>query len=264
VEADMPKSKIIISLLITILLLAMQIGVVSAAPVFQEETPFNGNIENIVLEEDPESGVFTVLVTITSGNNDPQAIRLSLETAAELGLVTDDGSGNMVINDVVIGTIVQIDPTEVLLDNQEKEHPVGSAISEFFSDIIGVDYETVIDYHNNGIGFGVIAQALWLTNALEGDTEMFGDIIEAKRSGDYSAIILPDGSTPQNWGQFRQGIMSDRDKAKENLGAIMSGRAEKDSSVLKFNTHSVNGTDHQNENNKNKDKNKDKSKGNKD
>ena len=50
--------------------------------------------------------------------------------------------------------------------------------------------------------------------------------MEAKQTKDYSGITLPDGSTPQNWGQFRKAVMSDRDKSKENLGAIMSGRAE--------------------------------------
>ena len=67
-----------------------------------------------------------------------------------------------------------------------------------------------------------------MTNALDGGTDMFNAIMEAKHNHDYSAVELPDGSEPQNWGQFRKAVMSDRDKSKENLGAIMSGRADKD------------------------------------
>ena len=83
-----------------------------------------------------------------------------------------------------------------------------------------------MEFHDDGVGFGVIAQALWMTNALEGDTEIFAAILEAKQNKNFSGIELPDGSTPTNWGQFRKAVMSDREKAKENLGAVMSGRAE--------------------------------------
>lgn len=109
---------------------------------------------------------------------------------------------------------------------EETEHPVGSRISEFFSDLLGVDYETIMSYHDNGAGFGVIAQALWMTNALDGDADTFAAIMEARQSKDFSGFTLPDGSTPKNWGQFRKAVMSDKDKAKKNLGAIMSGRAD--------------------------------------
>ena len=112
-----------------------------------------------------------------------------------------------------------------MMRSHYQKHPVGSALSNFFSDLLGVDYQTIMEYHDNGAGFGVIAQALWMTNALGGDSETFAAILEAKQTKDYSAITLPDGSTPQNWGQFRKAVMSDREKSKENLGAIMSGRA---------------------------------------
>jgi hypothetical protein len=134
-----------------------------------------------------------------------------------------------------------------------------------------VDYETVMDYHDDGVGFGVIAQALWITNALDGDSETFAAILEAKQNNDYSAITLPDGSTPQNWGQFRKAVMHDRDKSKENLGAIMSGRADsgqgEETQAEIQNNGNGNNPDKGNNgaNNGNapdKDKNKDKDKGN--
>jgi hypothetical protein len=255
-EVGMPKLKFIFSLALAVLLLAVQFVSVAAAPFTQEGTPITGNIENILLEEDPESGeVIAVVVTLSSESGDPQTVRLSIDNAVALGLVTDDGTGLLSINDLT-GTNIEIDPTTVLQEGEEKEHPVGSAISEFFSDLLGVDYETVMEYHEDGTGFGVIAQALWMTNTLEGDSAMFSEILDAKRSGDYSAITLPDGSTPQNWGQFRKAVMSDQDKSKENLGAIMSGRAEKDGSAQKLKPNGSKSPDADKNNNGNQDKSK--------
>ena len=155
-----------------------------------------------------------------------QTVRLSLEDAIALDLVLDSET----INPDAIGNITEIDPALVISDasaetENEAQHPVGSALADFFSDLLGVDYETIMEYHNDGVGFGVIAQALWMTNGLEGDSDTFAAILEAKQNNDYREITLPDGSTPQNWGQFRKAVMQDRKRSKENLGAIMSGRA---------------------------------------
>jgi hypothetical protein len=224
----MSRIKIISSILLTTIFLVTQIIVVGAAPVNQDTTPITGTVESIALETDEETDITTVVVNLDTADG-PQTIRLSLEDAEALGLVVDDGAGNLVPDELAVGTEVEIDPASVIPDDEgeeENEHPVGSAISNFFSDFLGVDYDTVMEYHDDGAGFGVIAQALWMTNALEGDSETFSAIMEAKQTKDFSAITLDDGSTPQNWGQFRKAVMGDRDKAKENLGAIMSGRAE--------------------------------------
>ncbi len=109
---------------------------------------------------------------------------------------------------------------------KQEDHPVGFSLAEFFTDLLGVDYETIMEYHEEGAGFGTIAQALWMTNALEGDSDTFAAIVEAKMNNDFSAIVFEDGTSPKNWGQFRKAVMADRKKSKENLGAIMSGRAE--------------------------------------
>lgn len=84
-----------------------------------------------------------------------------------------------------------------------------------------MDYETIITYHDDGFGFGVIAQALWLTNNLEGDTETFEALLQAKQSGDYSTITLADGSTPDNWGDVVKSL-----KKGDNLGSVMSGKGQ--------------------------------------
>ena len=223
----MKRQKMIFSVLLATILLATQIIAVGAAPAKQEATPLSGTAESITLETDAGTGVTTVLVTLTDDTGTAQTVRLSLEDATDLGLVVD---GEPVDPSTLEGPIT-IDPGQVIPDVSEEpvtegQHPGGSALSNFFYDLLGVDYETIMDVHDDGVGFGVIAQALWITKALDGDAETFSAIIEAKQSHDYSAITLPDGSTPQNWGQFRKAVMHDRKKSKENLGAIMSGRAD--------------------------------------
>lgn len=104
-------------------------------------------------------------------------------------------------------------------------HPVASALAEFFADTLGLDYDTIMGYHEDGMGFGVIAKACWMSIALEGDATLLGDILAAKKSGDFSTITLPDGGTAKNWGQFKKAVLSG-EKAQKNLGAVMSGRAK--------------------------------------
>ena len=268
----MTHTKILISTLIAAIFLATQVIAVGAAPATQDTTPITGTIitDGITLETD-SAGITTVVVTLTTEEG-TQTVRLSLDEAKYLELVKDDGTGNFVANDLKYGEEVEIDPTTVIPDEgeDEKQHPVGSAISDFFSDLLGVDYDMVMEYHEDGTGFGVIAQALWMTNALEGDSEIFAAIIDAKQNKDYSEITLPDGSTPQNWGQFRKAVMKDREMAKENLGAIMSGHADNgqdDTQIEPKNNGNApekdkeKDKDKNQDNNKNKDKGKDKEKG---
>lgn len=269
----MTRTKILFSIVLATIFLATQIVAVGAAPANQEDAPpITGTVESITVETDAETGTTTVVVTLVDEMGATQTVRLSLEDATALGLVLEDET----INPDAIGNPTEIDPALVIPDEpeeteEEAQHPVGSALSDFFSDLLGVDYETVMDYHDDGVGFGVIAQALWITNALDGDSETFAAILEAKQNNDFSAITLPDGSTPQNWGQFRKAVMHDRDKSKENLGAIMSGRADvgqdEETQAEILNTGNGNNPDKSNNgaNNGNapdKDKNKDKDKGN--
>jgi hypothetical protein len=222
----MTRTKIIFSTLLATILLATQIIAVGAAPLQQDTPPITGTIDNVVLETDSETGATIVVVTLTDESGAVQTVRLSVKDATTLGLLTLEGD----VTPNLAGEPIEIDlafiiPNAPDENTDEAQHPVGSALSDFFSDLLGVDYDTIMEYHDDGVGFGVIAQALWMTNALEGDSEIFAAILEAKQTKDFGGITLPDGSEPQNWGQFRKAVMSDRDKAKENLGAIMSGQA---------------------------------------
>lgn len=222
--------KILFGLAITAMLFIMVTGTVFA----QETTPtFAGTIQSIALETDPNTGVTTVLVTLVDDLGEVKTVRISLEKAVELNLVVPDPTiVTYVVVDAAVGTTVSFEPTDVLEEITEVEpedgsrHPVAAALADFFSSLLGVDYETVMTYHGDGTGFGVIAQALWMTKSLEGDTVMFQAILNAKKSGDYSAIVLPDGSSPSNWGQFRQAVLKDKEEAKNNLGSIKSGHAD--------------------------------------
>jgi hypothetical protein len=111
-----------------------------------------------------------------------------------------------------------------------------------------VEPGVVQGYHEDGYGFGVIAQAMWMSKSLgEGDMADSGLILEAKKTGDYSAFVLPDGSTPTNRGQFKKAVMG---KDKKNLGFIVSGHANDEETQTQHNTG------HGNDNGKDKDKNK--------
>lgn len=236
----MNRIKLLLGIAVTIIISMAQVGRAFAAPASQEATPISGTVQSITLESDPTTGVVTVVVDVMGSNEVLQTVRVSQETAIELGLVSLDGDGNPVINELVLGESVDIDPATVIPDQQEPQHPVGNALATFFSDIEGLDYDTIMSAHEDGVGFGVIAQALWVTSELEGDSQLFQDLLYAKQHNDYSAFrdFTEDGTTPKSWGQLRKALLS-----KKGLGIEMT-------------THDNNGnTANENRNNKNKDKN---------
>ena len=173
------KTKLLISLLAAIMLVALQVGAAAAAPAAQDPAPVDPPTE--------------------------QACGTTETTPTEVAPTTTDT------------TTEEETPTE-----EDSNHPVAQALADFFCGALGVDYETIVGFHEgtegtDGYGFGVIAQALWAANELGVDP---ADVLAAKTSGDFSGFTMPDGSTPTNWGQFRKAL------AKHSLGEIMSGKAE--------------------------------------
>ena len=269
--------KIFTSALILLTLLAMTTGAVFA----QEVTPVTGTVQAIEVQTDEVTGEVNVIVTLVDDMGATQSVVLSLENAKTLGLITTDPvTGEAAVNMDAIATEVSIDPGMIIPSpeepvEEEAQHPVGSALGDFFGELVGVDYDVIMGSHEDGFGFGVIAQALWLTNQVEGDTETFTALLEAKRSGDYSGITLADGSTPDNWGDVVKSL-----KQGENLGSVISGKADteqEDSSLqAQFgvgnensnNPNRDNGNGNGNngqgnsQNNKDKDKDEDKNNGN--
>ena len=221
--------KILISALLAIMVLTMSFGTV-----FAQSTTITGDVQSVTLGTDA-NGATIVTVTLLDSQGVTQTVTLSLETATTLGLVTTDpATGVTTISDTAVGTSVTIDSADVLPTptTEESQHPVASKLSEFFSSLLGVDYDTLMSYHDDGVGFGVIAQALWITNELGGSTDTFSALLEAKQSGDYSNITLADGSTPRNWGDVVKSI-----KHGDNLGKVMSGHTDSTDSTSTQNEH---------------------------
>jgi hypothetical protein len=212
----MKKAKIFISLFLASILVLTQAAIVFAARGEEDAGPIAGTIQAVTLATDPNTGVTTVLVKIKGENSGMQSVRISLETAESpsVGLVTLDEDGNPVIVNPLPGTI-EIDPTTVIPD--EKPHnPVGSTLVLFFADIPDLDYDAVMEAHASGNGFGVIAQALFLTQELGGDATVFQNLLQAKNDNDYSNFPLDDGTIPTSWSQLRKAI------AEQKLGTVMS------------------------------------------
>ena len=220
----MLKTKLIQSLVLAFAILALPISAVFAAPAAQEGF-ISGTVTALVCETDATTGITTFLVTVEGADGTSQTVRIDQLTAYELGLISLDESGNPDCSEEAlaeaIGLEVEIDPALVIPDEQEPQHPVGGALATFFADI--TDYETIMAAHEEGVGFGVIAQALWMTKKLEGDSEVFLAILEAKETKDFSAFVFADGTSPTNWGQFKKVVMNGE---KGNLGIVMSGRDE--------------------------------------
>ena len=218
------KTKTLASILMMAMIVIAQVGTVLAAPATQETTPITGTIQSITTETNA-NGATTVLVTVLDDQGATQKVHLSVDTAVALGLVTlDSTTGLPVVDDTKVGQTVEIDPATVIPDQpveEEPVHPIAAILASFF----GLDGSVVNDYHEDGFGFGVIAQSLWISRNLNGDASLAGLILEAKKSGDYSAFTLPDGSAPTNWGQFKKAV-SDK---KNNLGVIVSGKADNES-----------------------------------
>ena len=243
----MKTSKFVLSLVIASMLLMAQVGAVFASPALKNVFPILGNIQKITVETDATTGMTTVLIKLKDEKGGIQTVRLSKETAKDLGLVTLDSDGNPVINKGALGLDIDIDP-ETVIPN-DKKHPVGSALTDFFSDnVAGLDYTMIMDMHANGNGFGVIAQALWIIKKLGGDADDFVLLLDAKKNNDFSDFQLADGTIPTTWGQLKKAV-------SENLGTVMS---YKDKEITGDNGNNSNENSNPDKGN-NKDKDKDKS-----
>jgi hypothetical protein len=223
----MSKTKLFAGVLLVLAILFAQVGTALAAPAAQDTTTnITGTIVSVATKTD-ENGITTVLVTYTDANQVEQTVRLSLDAAVAEGLVTVDETTKEVTIVAQPGEALDVEPDGVIPDSEvptdEYVHPIAAILAKFF----GVEPSVVQGYHADGFGFGVIAQAMWMAKGLsegsEGTLVDAGLILQAKQTGDYSAFLLPDGSTPTNWGQFKKAAMG---KDKKNLGIIVSGHAE--------------------------------------
>jgi hypothetical protein len=216
------NTKFFISLILASVLVISQVAVVFAAPTQEGTDPIIGTVQKITLKTNPNTGVTTVLVEVLDENGVSRTVRVSQETALDpkLGLITLDDDGNPLINEDALGLEIVIQPADIIPEEEQEQHPVGSALARFFSDIQDLDYDAIMTAYENGNGFGLIAQALWLTRKLNGNADDFALILQAKKDGDFSSFTFEDGTSPITWGQFRKAVMGE-DK-KGSLGIVMS------------------------------------------
>ena len=232
----MKNLKLITTLLLAFSFLFAQVGNVAAAPLAQDSTPITGTIATIAVEPDA-NGDPLVVVTLEDG----QVYQFSVETAASLGLLVLDPVTQEPVLDPVTG-LPQADvtqegqpieflPTDVIPDETEEEesvHPISALLAAFFDE----DASVIDEYHTDGFGFGVIAQALWMSKNLADDASLTEDILLAKQDKDFESFFEDhpeylenfDGTAPSNWGQFKKGLL----EKKNNLGNVVSGHAEEE------------------------------------
>lgn len=252
------KTKSLAAILLVVAVLFAQVGTALAAPA-QTSTPITGTVTGLSQETD-SNDVTTVLVTVKDDTGAQQTYRVSVDTAVLLGLATVD-STTKVVTLLDLATLTQpktvtIDPTTVIPDQQETEfiNPISSILATFF----GLDATAVQDLHNEGFGFGVIAQAMWIARDDEGNAnaDLVGDILLAKQSKDFTTFFAdhPEyadqfgDNMPTNWGQFKK-VLSEH---KNNLGSIVSGHA--DNGTDETTTTTTTQKQHGNGKDKNKDK----------
>ena len=233
--------KIFTSIFLLITLMAATTGTA-----FAQDTRFYGTVQDVQFGTDPDTGDTVVLVEVyNDADGTTETFTLSVEYAESLGLVTSDpDSGEPVVADGAVGSTVEVDTSQDLGgegedgeegDGEDNDHPVATKLTEYFGPLLGVDYVTIAEAHDDGFGYGLIAQALWFANNnFEGNTELtFTELLEAKASGDYSNIFLPDGTNPQNWGDV---VQASKTNKGQNLGYVMSDKEEKGNGKDKGNT----------------------------
>lgn len=218
------KFKVFASILLAVLIIAGQTGVVAAAPQSQSTTPISGTIKSItIIKGATATDPSTVLVTVLDSQGITHKVYISVDDAVLLELVTIDPVTKLpVVDQTRINQPITIAPEQQLPPPPDteltKQQPVAKLLANYFE----VEYEVVMDLHTEGFGFGEIAQAFFLAKKLD-DVTLAADILNAKKTGDYSAFELEDGSTPQNWGQFRNAVLG---HGKNNLGVVVSGKGD--------------------------------------
>jgi hypothetical protein len=173
----------------------------------------SGIVNSLAFVTDPLTGVTSLSVTLTDASNIEQVVSLDMARALLLNLIST--------NTAMISTSIVIDP--LLIIESTTYAKVISKLGGFFGTAPGLTYDQLSSDKEAGFGYGVLAQACWMATQLGGDATLVDQILAAKSTGDFSTIILPDGTTAANWGQFRKAVLTD---PHQNLGKIMSGKAD--------------------------------------
>lgn len=222
----MNKTKLMLTLVLAFAFLFAQVGNVAAAAPLQTTTSLTGTVVSVT----PQPDGTTVVVELKDAQGATHSVTMSVTDAAALGLLVVDSNNQPVLDPTTglpeadlskVNQSVTIDSTQIISDTtttQESVNPISALLGAFF----GEDASVIDGYHQDGFGFGLIAQALWMSKNLNDDASLAGDILQAKQTGDYSAFF-PAGTTdlPTNWGQFKKELLDKHN----NLGNVVSGHA---------------------------------------
>ncbi len=216
-------------MIMVLALLAMQVNAAYAAPAAQTTT-VDGTVQSITQSTDA-SGNVIFIVTILDASNNTQTLKISAQTAINLGLVTFDGT-TYTISSTAVGTSVKI-PTNEIIENpcaSTEGNIVAQALAAFFCGGGSTVLDTTVEaLHQEGFGFGEIAQSCFMAQVLN---TTCSSILDAKKSHDFSTLGLPSDATVSNWGQLKKYVLAEEVHSLTNLGAIMSGRATPPAPVL--------------------------------
>lgn len=239
----MARTKTVLGVVVALAVALSQFSLAVAAPT---SDPLVGTIDSIS-EGTDLNGDPIIIVTYTDTETVPQqhVVELSVEDAVALGLVTQSPVTGEITILAQIGAPIDLTPvteevdpcapggggeaaaedgTETTVEDGEVSgHPVGGALCDFFAGSLGLTYDQLMGWHEDGSGFGVIAQALWMAEMTGLDPE---DILAVKNGEmDYGELGLPEGV--DNWGRLRGYVFGKgAGKTVHNLGEIMSGRAD--------------------------------------
>lgn len=272
----MSKTKLLTTLLLAMVVLFAQVGTAAAAPQAQDITTIKGIIHSITVDVDTDGNPIVLVELADDLGNVTQTIQFTLEEATYLGLVkVDPDTSEVVPNNYLLETDGNFVPDLASIVEEpvdESNHPISVILAAFF----GGEASAIDEYHEDGYGFGVIAQALWISRGISDsedgtvDPEVVSLVLQAKTDKDFDAFfeahpeLLAEGeSAPTNWGQFKK-LLSEK---KDNLGSVVSGKADKDKAedvATVEQSQPGNGKDKNNDksnNGKGKDKSKDKGKG---
>ena len=230
------NSKLLASILLVLAVMFAQVGNVAAAPQTQDgtTTTITGTIQDITTELDA-NGETVVVVKLLDDQDTTQIVTLSAQEAADNNLFDLTTGELLAQKDDSVELVV--DPNDVVAEEEPTEpdvHPISALLASFFFDS-DPEMASLIDSFHTGdndagqvFGFGVIAQALWMSKTLNygtADAELAGLILEAKKSGNYEEFsqYFDEGTVvPTNWGQFKK-LLHEK---KQNLGVIVSGQED--------------------------------------
>jgi len=185
--------------------------------VITDPTITSGNVKNLVFVTHSLTGITSLTVTLTvtlaDSSFEDRDFNLDLATALLQNLIST--------NTAMLDTPIVIDPLLILESTTYSQNV--TILGTYFGTALGLTDDQLAAVKEAGFGYGVIAQASWMATQLKGNATLLDKILAAKSTGDFSTLILPDGTTAANWGQLRKAVLTD---PHQNLGRIMSGKAD--------------------------------------